>query len=326
MVKLRDLGQWDAELDMIQPVYEILTEHPDVDKPKDLTETSMHPVTLHFGCCLTLQTAWRNMRARIVKFMDASRHAIRDEWQEILTERNEWFFGVYNDEWWMHQPHRATLPRAMELMRRPEVRAITEQNCAVLVNRDALAPLVAHFPAWVAEWRAEKEEVLLALVRATPQFAGVPADVDPLALACLAFDCKACHADALSTQVIPPLYPSLLDHECLYAAVSTDDANARPDPFDAALLWAMYEPSTDMCRERWSSETLRVGVWHSRAVEIIEACGQDPYTTTREEMDGLGVRLWCEGCNEVFKGARRQVMSWRDCVSNRSGCCYAVDN
>lgn len=315
--KLKDLG-WNDELNAMKPFYDQLSEHPDVRKAAPLTNKGMFPSRAFVPApSHSCSPDWVSMQERIIEFTGKCKEShLKSERIDVLTHRCELFAAQYR-AWWAKQSDRASLPRAIELLHRAEVRALIEQPNTAHVSAENFAPLVEHFPAWVAAWRAEKDDVLREIVRASPAFAGkLEDDVDPLTLASVAFDCTLCHGDTLSTQLIPPLYPSILSHACLYARTTLRDARLADDPFDVAVRWATPAPAYEddeepECYERWDAEGLCIGVWCVRAAEMVKACGKDPWSTTRAEMDELEVRLWCLPCNKRYGKRRRQVMQWR---------------
>lgn len=252
------------------------------------------------------------IRDRLVGGLQASRESILNHRIDILSERLQMFAALYMD-WWEEQPRAITLPRPIELMDHPEVREIVEQDSFVHVDLTDLYPLQGCFSKWAEEWRVEKNGQLRALLREVPGLSRVEEDTDLLELACAAFDCSSCGEEACFTRVIPPLYPSLLDHECLYER--TDEATGGPYEIAAQFSTMESDDYASCVSLKWSSLPLTVGVWHARAVEIITACGEDPYGTTRKEMDACRVRLWCEHCDAQSDEDLRQVFRWRDCVS-----------
>lgn len=148
------------------------------------------------------------------------------------------------------------LPQAMEFVRRAEVLLLIHQDCNVYVGEDEFLLLRSEFPVWVAEWCAEKSEELRRIVRESAEFKDeMLDDADPLGLPTVAFDCTTCHA---AGETDPLLFPAVLDHDCTYARMSTNDVRDLPDLFDRAVHWAAFDAIEGDCLARWSAKTLRV--------------------------------------------------------------------
>lgn len=197
------------------------------------------------------------MRDRLMTFMADKIADIHNEYQGLLTVRFEDFASVYTG-WYSHQPEqeRVALPRAIELMRRPEVLSLVKQDCNVNVDTEDFLPLRADFLAWAAEWRAGKAEVLRRVVRDSSQFKNaIPEDVDPLTLRTLAFDCATCRAEG---RMDPLLFPALLGHDCLYAPVSIAELDDMTDLLDAAVISATFDEAEGDGHLGWSAVMLRV--------------------------------------------------------------------
>lgn len=259
---------------------------------------------------------WDAIKDGVIAFMESYRaDCDKEERVVILSERYTAFAEVYH-AWWASQPQpRMSLPRAIELMRRPEVRSLVEEDNDADVDVDAFEPLIEHFLAWTAEWRTKREDELRALVRASDRFKNVPHGTDPLALAALAFTCTRC-----PMYYENPLLPgnALLSYCCLYPRKKTKDVQHVEDPYECAMLWASPYPDGDFCAtwnvEKdpiWHRAVLAVDQWADCAAEVVRACGKDPRTTTQADMDAAGVRLWCKWCD---KDGRRTVMRWQAAV------------
>ena len=235
------------------------------------------------------------------------------ERHETLRLRCASFVGLYR-QWFSRQPEKAMLPRPGDMLRRPEIITAIDQPDDVEIGNDVLAPFRERFPEWAQEWRDSCEQQLRAIVLASPEFNNkLPAGVDPLSLAAVAFDCKVCCRYATNDRLIPPLPPKTLAHDCL-----TDlcDIWSSKDPVERAIRAAApHAHDAEMSYAPWSAKSLSVGVWSKRACEIIRAAGKDPVSATREEMDALEVRFWCKTCQEDCQEEKRQVMKWRDAVS-----------
>lgn len=250
---------------------------------------------------------WRNAQEEILNYIDESKqNRIYEEREDVLTIRVQEFYQVYQG-WWRRQPNKNVLPRVIDIICR-------DRYVADFVRLDddpnEYHGAVSSFSRDAVEWRIDREEVLRHLVTGSSSFQGRIQDgVDPLNLAAVAFSCTVCEPKHKQ----PPLYPSILTHGCCYN---------HPSAF--SQLRAVLGNDAQLCHvvsirtggaSPWSAHTLHLGLWYKRAVAIIKACGQDPTTVTRLEMDALPVRLWCTCCSEHYSlGDIRQVMTWRDAV------------
>lgn len=237
-----------------------------------------------------------------------------EEWQHTLRERCTWFARAYR-KWYAKQKDKCILPRAIDLMRRPEVKALAERATYLWTNEDDFIALSDQFAEWAAEWKAECDEKLRELVRSSPAFKDqIPEGVDPLSLASVIFTCEDCKYERTSPKNarLPSPYPAILAHECLYKHAWDFDFK---DPFERATVSVSLTKDTFNSHTFWSCEPLEVGIWHKRASEIIKMFGKDPMTTTREEMDNnVEMRLHCDQCSKTVP-RRREVMTWRQAVS-----------
>ena len=262
--------------------------------------------------------AWQAIRARVVKSMEAIRTArLNRERCERLLQRGALFSDVYKN-WWTGQDNRSELPLWGEVLRHAEVISVIDQPNEVEVDEAAFEPLISRFPAWAKENRETRDDELRTIVLKSAEFKDkIPDGIEPLSLASVVFDCSDCRLCTLEDEMLPPLYPAILGHDCLNQFVDAYDVK---DPLETALLCAAPTawPNGLSGGFRWSCNSLSIGVLHQRAVEVIKACGMDPMTTTREEMDNLEARFWCQTCAKQYKGEWRQVMHWRDTVGTSS--------
>ncbi|EKM54997.1 uncharacterized protein PHACADRAFT_28085 [Phanerochaete carnosa HHB-10118-sp] len=239
--------------------------------------------------------AWTNIQPRIEKHMEHIRQL------RLAFEQ--------------HDPGKATLPLPGELLRRPEIVAIVVQPSEVKVDREAFDPFRELLPDWTQRWREECEAQLHAIVLGSLEYKDkLSANVDPLSLASVAFDCKSCQSYAENDNLLPPLPPHMIAHGCLTGPCSMWNGK---DPVERVICAAtLYPPGVTIVGYRsWSAKSLRIGVWHRRACEVIRAVGKNPMTTTREEMDALEVRFWCKTCLEDgYEEEQWQVMKWWDAL------------
>ena len=221
-------------------------------------------------------------------------HKIKEVWiefkrHEILTSRFELFVDIYR-EWFINQDDKALLPLPSELLWRNEIISIVDQPNDIELGRQDFEPFRAKLPEWTLEWRTARDDELRALVRNSPQYAGLPSPVDPLTLASVAFDCKTCARYESTAPMLPPLPPYSAMHRCLTPFVKVWGTSG---PLERAVRAACgdFDEDENMWERcgyaSWTAKSLRIGVWHRRVCEVIRAAGKDPMSTTREDMDGL---------------------------------------
>lgn len=255
-----------------------------------------------------------------------------------MIARCERFQDVYT-AWYVEQEDKTALPLPIDLVYRPEIRTVVEQDKDQVVACTAFQAFEDDFAQWSHEWQNERAEELRTLIRGSSILqAGIPPDVDPLSLASVAFTCTVCRAreknprqpsEPLVHSQLPLLYPAVLKHECLYKRIQRSDAETSDLPlFEQAALYASrkeigpYDPDTKILpsppshHRLWScDDSLEVVQWHGRLSRIIQSFGKDPYTTTRDEMDAIAdVRLYCENC-PWGSAYCRPAMTWRHAVS-----------
>ena len=228
-----------------------------------------------------------------------------------LKERCAKFQRVYG-AWHAKQSNKGVLPRAIDLMRRPEVRAVIEQDGEQDVT---FAAFEDKFAEWSVEWKDECDEKLRELVLASPAFNDrIPEGVDPLSLASVVFTCRTCNTTKSTHRRIqmPPLYPAILSHKCLYRR---SWESLSMDPFQRAAV-AVSKATLYTNHTFWSCDSLELDTrWSERMGRIITAFNKDPNIATREEMDAVDdVRVCCFKCPMDTRYLRR-VMNWRCAVS-----------
>ena len=298
----------------MHPRYDLIRNHPHVNQSRALTDRSKY-IKPHIFILLTHFLVWNNIRADIVENMASiQQRRVEAERHTILRERCRVFQKVYWG-WHARQSDKRVLPRAIDLMRRPEVEALITAGNEVPVTTAAFTAFTSQFARWAAAWKAECDEKLRDLVRRSPAFAdGIPTGVDPLSLARVVFTCTKCKNRSPSPENarVVPLYPTILTHDCLYEEVWE---SKMQDAFDRAAVAVSQTKNTFGKHTFWSCEPLEVDSWAMRADKIIAAFGRKPMTVTRDEMDTIGdARIYCYQCplDSVY---HRNVMTWRHAVS-----------
>ena len=257
---------------------------------------------------------WNNIQDEIIGHVQTAQN---NRLVEYLTSRCESFQRVYRT-WHAKQPDKSILPRAIDLMFHPGARAFIERDDqrGVIDEKD-FAVYTEHFPQWAADWKATCDQKLRDLVRNSPSFQEHTVDGgDPLWFARIVFTCRRCEKMSSGTgpAKIPPLYPAILTHDCLYA--DANDAGIK-DPFERAAVSVSRKSCMVDKHTIWSCDLLEIHPrWARRMEKIIRVFSKDPTTVTRDEMDAVTSRVYCVKCEEDLP-LFRDVMSWRHVVSHR---------
>ena len=256
---------------------------------------------------------WNNIRDDLVKLMEGERDSrLERERYDRFIQCCRMFQRVYQT-WHTKQPNKHILPRAIDLMRRIEVRAMVEQDNTQGNAEPDFKVFFDNFRVWSAEWKVECDEKLRGLIRTSEAFKNeIPKDVDPLPLASVVFTCLEC---SIKTSILehiemPPLYPEIMTHDCLYPEIT--DESSIEDPYERAVV-AVSKTATSRKHTFWTCEKLTLEThWSKRMEKIITAFNKDPKTVTREEMDAVNdVRISCYKCRPV----PLDDMTWRNAVS-----------
>ena len=267
----------------------------------------MNPITA--SDIFSYYLAWDKIRDGIVGSMESIRaNRIEQEHINTLSERRKFFRLVYT-AWYVKQEDKGVLPRMVDFMHRPEVRALLEQDTKYGASRADFEVFTSHFAEWAAEWKAQCTEKLRKLVRDSPELEGkIPDGVDPLSLASVVYACKQCPRGLIPRDRCPMLYPAILAHHCLYeVGASKCAASGASENEDEGFNY----PS-------WSLEPIEAVGYHKEMVEIIEAFGRDPSKATQDEMNAIdNVRLHCFDCPWSESGYLA-VMGWKQAVMSHN--------
>ena len=293
MQKLKDLG-WGKELDEARDIYYSgLRLLPEMTKPKALTERGKCcAIALIFvtyvGLISLREIGWDKIKDKIVGHMIHLRNEKLESQREIYQLRAEEFTAVYQ-EWFIEQEDKRALPRAIDLMHRPEIMSLLRWPLGDTVTKQTFSPHRNSFSQWAIEWRHNCEDQIRELIHISDAFKNkITEDIDPLTLASVVFNCKKCEKDIHYTKHMPARYPGLLSHECLWRRIRH---NELPEGVERGILTACVDEDYRGCiyRDVWSCEPLFIGKLHNRTMEVIQAAGKDPYKTTIEEMDQLDI-------------------------------------
>lgn len=292
--KLKEHG-YSEELDLMEQDGRLvsLKRHPLFNQPKFMTERSESCAVI---CILILLfcAVWLNGKGDILQFMKTTRE------HRLHRQR-----GVIYREWRRTHWDRKLFPLDVDILCAPDYVSAVNDSARTTID---VTMISQDFAERAKQWRDRCDKELREKVMSSPELRDfLRQDVDPLTLAVVAFSCTNC----ASKRLAPPLYPSVIAHTCCYS--DPGDSSELVSGIDQDLASIITDKSGP--HAPWSSNVLELGLWYRRAAEIIKACGEDPATITREDMDGLSIRLWCTCCSRHYSaGDIRQIMTWRDAV------------
>ncbi|KAJ8520526.1 hypothetical protein ONZ45_g2686 [Pleurotus djamor] len=254
--KLSDLG-WASELETLEPFQiNILKQLPNVKVSRPLTNRM-----------------WNKIEPEIVPLMEEFREErLKKERAAVLKKRRQIFAEVvknYNSS----QPPDSILPSAGDLYflesLAPVKTSIEEDPNEVQYSASNFGDLLAEMPRYCEEWKTLCTSQLIdfanddaSIKKADPP---VTFDESTLRLARTVFKCTYCD------QAI--VYPNMLCHQCL----------REPLPYDSRSTQAMR----DLNSSPWT-QTLRYILKLVPAdvtSKVLQACGFDPETVTKEVAD-----------------------------------------
>ncbi|KAI0942892.1 hypothetical protein AcV7_002185 [Taiwanofungus camphoratus] len=274
--RLRELG-WHEDLEYLKrDDYCLLADHAQVRQPKKLTDKG-----------------WEKIREQVLCLMQGTRdRRLREERYQILCKRLQDLFrmmiGLYAEA--RRTAADEFKPFFMDFALMPEFRAIADAPSNTNVTNTEFSALRDQIPTLTERWRADIKKKLTNLVRKEIK---VNKKVDPLDLAVAFFRCYDC------STVLP--YPEILAHKC-----------CRPDVSGCITSYCVPDLYTRVAlsiagARRWTFGRLEVGRTLKWVEGIVRACGKDPSSTTREEMDNLDLRLsWTTYPNGI-----KRIKSWR---------------
>lgn len=266
---------------------------------------------------------WNNIRDGVVKWMQSFRaQRIEQEHLDALTGRCQTFRLVYT-AWYTKQKDKGVLPRAIDLMCRPEMRAIFEQDTDHPVSHADFDTFTSRFAQWSAEWKAQCDEKLRELVRNSPSFKNETFDgVDPLSLARVVFTCSDCSKYMVCQERDPLLYPGILTHDCMYESIFYGEDVGALSLFERASRNASSAETLGFRHASWSCKHIEAGAYEEQMVDIIKILGMDPSRATRDDLDAIDdVRIYCSDCPRSSSDFL-QVMNWRHAVMNDTFTAY----
>ncbi|KAJ3556130.1 hypothetical protein NM688_g2194 [Phlebia brevispora] len=288
--RLRAL-EWGPELDFLKETRSRdLTDHPHVTESKELTDK-----------------AWEKILPSLIGVLEKARADLLKRERVSLEVERMWLFMEVYAMWREMQGPDAILPQAVDIARHDELRDIILAPQETVVMPETFEPLQPLFRKWAEEWRESCRTSLAKTYPTDEKSDESPPDTHVLDLAATAWTCKCC---SLHRERHPVLqYPEVLEHGCL---------NRRMHQFEIGMFahrdeWE-YAVRAVTGYRKWTIEPLIMEDAHTCAVEVIRACGMDPATVTREEMDKLDVRLTCKGCWKGYSPDPveiKKIFSWR---------------
>ena len=198
-------------------------------------------------------------------------------------------------------------PRVRDLALLPAIRKILESSEDEESLKKALKKLKMH--ALVDEWKGQCSASLVEAINTAVPSLKLPEDANMEELAIGAYLC--CANPKCSERGRAAGYPSVFTFPDIL--IETCPLKSDPQPLDTADDYTTAIQQT--CSETGHAYAAWVFPMMKR---IIEACGCNPKTATREEMDELDVRLVCahKGCNsEVHTQGVEAFYTWRSAVS-----------
>ncbi|GBE82505.1 hypothetical protein SCP_0408890 [Sparassis crispa] len=281
IAKLRELG-YGEDLEAIRGIsYRPLTENSHVRVPAKLTER-----------------AWQIMKGDVIAIMDTVKNErLRQQRRKSTRLRLECIQKMANKHT-MTFPRSAKsqcVPRFVDFANMPEFQEIVKAPGEDKIALNKFQALEPEMSTIIRRWQDEAKAKLLDLMKEDLKAEDVPEDVDPLLLAIVLFKCSGCN------NVLE--YPTVVGHDCLHHCPSYYAQAANE--YDRAVQEVVRS-------ERWDLRKLSCGALPKRVRLLVEACGKDPLRTTKQDMDGLDERFWCEAFS---RDGTRHIMSWRTAVS-----------
>ncbi|KZT28747.1 hypothetical protein NEOLEDRAFT_1057588 [Neolentinus lepideus HHB14362 ss-1] len=272
--ELNHLIAWDVKA---------FIEHPLVSQPKELTDR-----------------IWNNIKDTLVEFIKEKEvERLEEARLEVMFSRDALAAKLYKD-WLATQALTEPFPSVADICLMKEFNDVIVRPADQPVKKKDFNPAIATLPQFVEEWRAKAKlelcKVLPALPEDHPNRDNAWKDPQRLDLATTIFGCGCFNTVS---------YPRVLFHRCLTSfgmsdCKVTDDLTARFERLNC-VPWGYRDKQ-------------RCAVPASRFTRtLVQACGLDPETTTKIDMDELDPKFMCLECAPTAGGWRR-VMAWNNVV------------
>ncbi|EPQ54810.1 hypothetical protein GLOTRDRAFT_139298 [Gloeophyllum trabeum ATCC 11539] len=295
VAKLYEAGYGEELTALMNYDIDSFMDHPLVSQPKELTER-----------------IWNNIQGPLIKWMEEKKlQRLEHDRIEAMLMRDAMAADLY-EEWLRTQSPVEAYPSIADVLLMKEFNDIILQPADIDVTAADFAPAMGALPRLVEEWR-EKTGLKLCELMSREEGQDEEALNVPrrLELATTIFRCTSCR-DFIN-------YPRALSHKCLtrprYAnpkrGYCAKEAGEKQS--DLMLRWGTLE------HEPWNYDgngLLFADKASDLVKQLVESCGLDPDTTTREEMNERNDRFACMTC--VTGGSRpHTVMSWNTAVEHR---------
>ncbi|KAI0943394.1 hypothetical protein AcW1_002566 [Taiwanofungus camphoratus] len=285
--RLRELG-WHEDLEYLKrDDYGPLANHEQVRQPKKLTDKG-----------------WEKIREQVLCLMQKIRdRRLTEERYRILRKRlqhlSRMMIGLYAET--RRTAADEFKPFFMDFALMPEFRAIADAPSNTNVTDTDFFALRDQIPTLTERWQADIKNRLTNLVRKNIK---VDEKMDPLDLAVAFFRCCDCKT------VLP--YPEVVAHKCFRPDYIT--SYRVPDLYTRVALSIAGAWS-------WSFDNLEVRGTLQWVEKIVRACGKDPSSTTRGEMDDMNVRL----SRTSYAIGIKSIVSWRTAAEDRWIPCHRIN-
>ncbi|RXW15572.1 hypothetical protein EST38_g10286 [Candolleomyces aberdarensis] len=275
---------------------------------------------------------WESVKDQIVSSMERTREArLKIDIRKLLKQRIVTWVKPAYVSFFFSQPPNTLIPTFHEVCL---TEAFRTPLCTLPLDQKLSADLfesaIAQLPAFAEEWRNHRIEQVLTLVRNSPTYKATPAnDITAdavLPLASTIFKCADCKERLV--------YPSVLTHQCLFAAISLpkieDFVYAMPTPTTPREIHIPNVPSimNDVSLLLFSLNYSMI--WkglgtvkfdddaHQHALLMLDALDLSRTKTTVDEMEAKQPYVECL-CQCFWEPAARKPTAMPTKISTRSG-------
>ncbi|KIJ57846.1 hypothetical protein HYDPIDRAFT_48423, partial [Hydnomerulius pinastri MD-312] len=236
---------------------------------------------------------WARICPDLLERVDGYRQQITE--LMLYNPRRKVLVGLYNEYVRKPAPPGAAvdmLPHVADLATFPPFDDIIKAPKGTSVGAESFQAAFAQLPSLVQGWRDDIEAQLGALVvtpresvdadSPTPGYTG-PKPSDRLKLASAVFSKEGGVIDMFPDVILPFYSHSLFNARCVH----TNEETVESITADAlgALPWSLTNP-----------HGVPIVQLFTPAADVVRACGLDPRTATREDMDARNARLICKDC------------------------------
>ncbi|KAI0705063.1 hypothetical protein C8T65DRAFT_809895, partial [Cerioporus squamosus] len=297
--KLRDAG-WGEDLDRLSSTDRTALSNMNVVcRPSKLTNRS-----------------WSLSRAAITGFMeDVRAKRLKAEQTARFTAHFEMLSSVlseYQHKKWLEDRQGYIFLSFADCVMAEDFRAIIEDTSGDHTEEYVKAKFTDLVPAFASRWIDERRVEFTALLRKElGEEATAARTADPLSLAIAWFNCTSENKGCCS-ELVGPHWPGILDHGHFRRGHPPQVAN---DPYTDTL--ASFLRNVSRMNSTWETEydgrhsCVDKRLPHIR--DVITACGEDPDTATKAQMDASNAHLVCRLCATLVK---REVFDWKAAIAH----------